>query len=284
MSASSIRLNWTAGPASVASYSIARSTDGQNFNTVATGVSGSASTWTDPAVLSAGTSYAYRIVAVNAAGTSPASNVASATTLQAGNLTYMSDLTPTSATSGWGTVQMDKAVSGKVLTLRGQTYAKGIGTHVLSSIAYNLNGQYGTFLSDIGVDDGTKGVGSIIFQVVGDGVVLYDSGVLTSNSAVASININVTGVQNLTLWAKSGVPGSIDYGHADWAGLDCSRRASRPRSPLPPTSRRPARPRTRPVRAVNCSRPSDQHLRPGRRGAPDRAATCVRSHLPFPFT
>jgi alpha-galactosidase len=73
----------------------------------------------------------------------------------------------------------------------------------------------------VGIDqeeDG-KGNGYVDFQVLGDGVVLYDSGVLT-NDQVGHIDINVTGVQNLELIATNGIANNIDYDHADWAGAE----------------------------------------------------------------
>jgi len=103
--------------------------------------------------------------------------------------------------------------------LNGVTYTKGIGTHAISNISYNLNGNYSTFVSDVGVDQevSNKGEGFIIFQVYGDGKLLFDSGVLT-NDQVGHVNIDVAGVQTLTLVATNGVANSIDYDHADWAG------------------------------------------------------------------
>jgi hypothetical protein len=126
----------------------------------------------------------------------------------------------TSATVGWGTIQLNKSISGNTLSLRGNTYTTGIGAHAVSQIVYNLGGNYTSFLSDVGVDDeeNGKGTGSVDFQVIGDGKVLFDSGVLTNNSPVVSLDVNVSGVQTLTLLATNGVANSIDYDHADWAG------------------------------------------------------------------
>ena len=220
LSSTSVKLSWSAGAASVISYTVDRSTDGTNFATVATGVSGTATSWTDPATLVANTKYYYRIRATNAAGASANSNTASVTTPAANAVTtYLSDLTPTSATTGFGTIMKDKSVSGNTITIAGQTYTKGIGAHAVSNITYNLAGGYQTFQSDAGIDseeDG-KGVGSVDFQVIGDGKVLFDSGVLT-NGQVAHISVSVAGVQTLTLVATNGVPNSIDYDHADWGG------------------------------------------------------------------
>ena len=116
-------------------------------------------------------------------------------------------------------MQKDTSINGNTLTLRGTTYANGIGTHAASTIVYNLAGAYTNFLSDVGIDDEEigKGTGSVDFQVIGDGKVLFDSGVLTNGSPVVSINVSVTGVNTLTLVATNGIANNIDYDHADWA-------------------------------------------------------------------
>ena len=177
--------------------------------------------YTDNTV-AAGTTYTYRVIAVNSAGNSPAS-AAAATTTPSGSaiVTNLSSLIWTSATAGWNTVQKNTTITGNTLSLRGTTYASGLGTHASSTIIYyNLAGGYTTFISDVGVDDEElgKGPGSVDFQVIGDGKVLFDSGVLTNGSSIVSLNVNVIGVQTLTLVATNGVADSIDYDHADWAG------------------------------------------------------------------
>ena len=217
-----VNLTWVAPTsANQTSYVISRSADGVNFTTIATGVSATATSYTDTSVLSASTTYYYEIQAVNVAGTSTASNVATGTTLQLASVTYVSDLTATSATTGYGTIQKDKSISGNPLTLKGVVYSKGIGTHAASSISYNIAGKFTTFVATAGIDqeeDG-KGNGYVDFQVIGDGKILFDSGVLT-NDQIAQISVNVSGVQNLTLVATNGIANSIDYDHADWAGAE----------------------------------------------------------------
>ena len=221
LSASSIKLSWTAGSSNLTSYSIERSTDGTNFSVIASNVAATATTYTDASIMSASTKYYYRIRAINAVGASPYSNTASATTGQLQTVTYVSDLSSVSATTGYGSIMKDESVGGNPLKVGGTTYAKGIGTHAVSDIKYTIAGKYSTFISDVGVDqeeDG-KGVGSVDFQVFGDGKLLFDSGVLT-NDQVAHINISVAGVQTLDIVANNGVPNSIDYDHADWAGAE----------------------------------------------------------------
>ena len=239
------KLAWTAGGANQTGYTVQRSTDGVTFTTVATAVA--ATTYTDAGPLAAGTTYVYRVLANNAQGSSPASATASVTTPPVGTISaFLSDLTPTSATTGYGLVMKDQSVGGHTLTLGGVTYAKGMGVHAVSNLVYNLAGQYTTFTTDVGVDDEENGVGtgSVDFQVVGDGKVLFDSGVVHNGTAATHVSVSVAGVNTLTLVATNGVAGSIDYDHADW-GRGHPHRHAPPSPPCrqiwsPPPRRPPA--------------------------------------------
>ena len=139
-----------------------------------------------------------------------------ATSTPTGSKTYVSDLNWTSATTGYGSVQKDKSVNGNTITLNGTTYSKGLGVHAISEIHYALNGAYSTFISDVGVDDESWG-GSVQFQVYGDGVKLFDSGIVHKGDTIQHISVNVSGVQDLELYVGDGGDG-ISNDHADWAG------------------------------------------------------------------
>src|SRR5262249_26851661 len=97
---------------------------------------------------------------------------------------YLSSLTPTTATNGYGPYEKDKsngeqnANDGKTITVNGTTYAKGLGVHALSDISYNIGGNYARFQAQIGIDDEVGNNGSVIFQVYLDGTKVFDSGVL----------------------------------------------------------------------------------------------------------
>src|SRR5207253_1839735 len=168
---------------------IERSTDGQNFAPL-TPLKANATSYSDMG-LASGQTYWYRVRANNAAGDSANSNIAYATPVAVSTApVYISDLPWVSATTDWGTIQLDASIKGNPLSLRGATYAKGIGTHAVSNIVYNLAGQYTNFVTDIGVDDEVNGLGNIIFRVIGDGKTLYDSGNLTGGSPVVHINVD----------------------------------------------------------------------------------------------
>ena len=81
----------------------------------------------------------------------------------------------------------------------------------------NLGGNYSSFISDVGIDNEVGENGSVSFQVYGDSVLLYDSGVMFGNSATQTINVSVAGRNELKLVVNNGGD-NINYDHADWAG------------------------------------------------------------------
>lgn len=64
----------------------------------------------------------------------------------------LSELPWQSATAGWGQATANRSVSGGPLTVAGQTYAAGIGTHANSLIEYVLPAGYTRFQTAVGLD------------------------------------------------------------------------------------------------------------------------------------
>ena len=150
-----------------------------------------------------------------------------------GSGVYLSDLSWSSAINGYGPVEKDQsngeagAGDGHTITLNGQTYAKGLGTHAASDITYNLTGQYTRFLTDIGIDDEETSCGSAVFNVYVDDVLVYSSGVMTPSSATQSISLDVTGKQTLRLVLTDGGDG-FSCDHGDWAAARLTPATSTP--------------------------------------------------------
>lgn len=140
-----------------------------------------------------------------------------------GDHVSLSDLDWVSATNGWGPVERDQsngeqgAGDGRTITIGSVTYAKGLGTHAPAEIIYNLGGNYTNFISDLGVDDEVMGRGSVTFEVWADNVKLFDSGLQKGSTGITSVNLNVTGRQQLRLVVTDGGEGGIFSDHADWA-------------------------------------------------------------------
>lgn len=129
------------------------------------------------------------------------------------------------ATSGWMTPQVDGAVGGGPLRIDGITYPTGIGVASPSVIEYYTGGRCSLVTGTVGIDDAadfdTAG-GTTSFQVLGDGKVLYDSGVV-SRPGSRAFSVPVTGSTVLTLRVGDGGDGGYND-RADWIDVhaDCA--------------------------------------------------------------
>ncbi|MBB5234006.1 NPCBM/NEW2 domain-containing protein [Deinococcus budaensis] len=126
-----------------------------------------------------------------------------------------------SVSNAWGPVERDRsngeqgAGDGRTLTLNGQTFGRGFGTHAGSSMAFDLGGRCSTFTASVGVDDEVGDRGSVLFQVYADGVKLYDSGKMTGKSATRTLSVSVAGKRELRLVVTDAGDGN-QFDHADW--------------------------------------------------------------------
>lgn len=125
--------------------------------------------------------------------------------------------------NGYGPVEKDTsngemaAGDGNPITLGGVVYPTGLGVHAASRIEVDLAGRYAAFESDVGVDDEVAERGSVVFRVLADGELLFDSGTMTGLSPTQSVRVAVTGRQKLELVVTDAGDG-IGSDHADWAG------------------------------------------------------------------
>ena len=170
--------------------------------------------------------FRYRVSASNEVGAGPAVVVDEQAAPADGPQVYLSDRDWVSATSGWRTVLKDKAVSGNPIRVGGVQYAKGIGTHANSEIVYDLDPADVRFSAVIGIDDVQKNSlnSSVVFQVLADGVVVYDSGLIRAQPVAPprSIDLDVLGVERLVLRVTDG-GNTNNSDHADWADAKVTR-------------------------------------------------------------
>ncbi len=103
-----------------------------------------------------------------------------------------------------GTVKLNQNSQGQSIVLGGAGYAEGVGVLANSSVSLALNGQDARFESTIGVN-GTANTGSsVIFDVYGDGQLLYQSPTLTYASGAVPIDVNVAGVKPVDHQCRAG--------------------------------------------------------------------------------
>jgi alpha-galactosidase len=118
---------------------------------------------------------------------------------------------------GYGSPQVDKSVGGNPLSIGGVKFAKGLGTHAISTFAIDLKKGATGFSASVGVDDDVNDPrGSVEFLVYGDGKVLWQSGLMKTGDAPKKAEVSLKGVKTLRLIVSDGGNG-IDYDHADWA-------------------------------------------------------------------
>lgn len=135
---------------------------------------------------------------------------------------WLDEIPPDQAIAGYGSVEMNRAVSQRPLKLGGKLYTRGIGTHAVSEITYDLQGRFNMFSALVGVDENNgRPLGSVEFIVIGDGRELWRSGVMRRDEAPRNCIVRISGVNTLTLKVLDAGDG-IDYDHADWVNAKIS--------------------------------------------------------------
>jgi len=135
---------------------------------------------------------------------------------------YLGDLPWMSTANGWGPVERNTsngesaAGDGSPITLGGVVYAKGLGVHAESEVAYYTGKACEKVTADVGVDDEKGANGTVAFEIWADGTKVASTGVLTNAMPAQPVTADVTGAQVVRLVVTDGGDG-IDSDHADWA-------------------------------------------------------------------
>ena len=141
--------------------------------------------------------------------TAPATSALETTPLSALDLSKMRQ--------GWGTPQIDKAVTGKPISIAGRAFGTGVGTHARSVLWVDLARKGERFQAWVGVDDAAgSDAASLRFRVVADGTTLFDSGTMRHGQEAKRADVPLTGRQSLLLLVTDAGDG-VSYDHADWA-------------------------------------------------------------------
>ena len=130
---------------------------------------------------------------------------------------FISALDLSQVEQGWGEPHANQSVEGKPLSIGGQTFTNGVGTHAVSRFVLVLDGNAEQFTASVGVDDEVPaGKGSVAFKILGDGDrTLWESAELHQGDAAKPVAVNLAGVKQLTLLVEGG--DDIMFDHADWA-------------------------------------------------------------------
>ncbi len=131
---------------------------------------------------------------------------------------YLGDIEPDFWSQSFGRPHKNKTIHGRKLNINGQIFNKGIWTHATSEIIYYISGGYDRFSAWVGCDYFTafNDYASVSFRVIGDGMMLYHSGIMTVDSAPEKVDVSVKGINELKLVVTDGGDGT-HYDHANWA-------------------------------------------------------------------
>lgn len=131
--------------------------------------------------------------------------------------TPLTALDLTKMRQGWGTPQVDRAVTGKPLSIGGRPFETGVGTHARSVLWVDLDGKSGRFQAFVGVDDATgSDDASIRFRVIADGTTLFDSETMHRGQKAQQVDVPLSGQKSLLLLVTDAGDG-VSFDHADWA-------------------------------------------------------------------
>lgn len=130
---------------------------------------------------------------------------------------WLDELDLTAATQGYGTPKKNKSLDGKTMTIAGQTFQRGFGTHATSSLLVLLDGKAKSFTAKVGLDDEVKGQRPAVeFVLNGDGNKLWSSGIMHLGDSARLCQVSLAGIQKLELIVTDGRNGDY-YDHANWA-------------------------------------------------------------------
>jgi alpha-galactosidase len=141
---------------------------------------------------------------------------ATALTAKAAETFSLSALDLQNVSQDYGSPQRDQSVEKHSLSIGGVKFADGLGTHANGMARISLNGHGEQFSASVGVDDEVNQHGSITFKVIGDGKVLWKSGVMRGGEPAKPVSVNLAGIKTMILIVGDADDG-ITFDHADWA-------------------------------------------------------------------
>ncbi len=148
---------------------------------------------------------------------------------------WLDDLDLKPIEQNWRGAKANTSIDSNDLKLGGEIYRHGVGAHASSYWLIRLGGDATGFLAAVGVDDETKGKGSVTFEIWTDGKKVFESGRLKGGDKPKNVAVELTGAKEMELIVTDAGDG-ISNDHADWAGglILLKPGAAKPVSVLPP--------------------------------------------------
>ncbi|WP_027388742.1 NPCBM/NEW2 domain-containing protein [Chryseobacterium gregarium] len=136
--------------------------------------------------------------------------------LNAQNVVWLDELDLSVSTQGHGKPGINTSVAGKPLTIAGEVFKRGFGTHAESSLLIKLDGKAKTFTALVGLDDEIKEqTPAVVFEIYGDNKKIWSSELMHLGDKAKPVSVSLEGINQLELVIADGGNGPY-YDHADW--------------------------------------------------------------------
>ncbi|KQT16713.1 alpha-galactosidase [Chryseobacterium sp. Leaf404] len=136
--------------------------------------------------------------------------------LNAQTVVWLDKLDLSVSTQGHGKPGINTSVDGKPLTIAGEVFKRGFGTHAESSLLIQLEGKAKNFTALVGLDDEIKDqTPAVAFEIYGDNKKIWSSEVMRLGDKAKPVSVSLEGINQLELLVTDGGNGPY-YDHADW--------------------------------------------------------------------
>lgn len=120
----------------------------------------------------------------------------------------------------WGGPQRDHSVEKGSLSVGGQVFTHGIGTHAISEIPLSVPPGTVRFTGGVGIDDEVgEGKGSTVFRILSGESVLWESPVMKAGMKAVTFDVAVPSTRHRKLYLQADPLEHNEYDHADWLEL-----------------------------------------------------------------
>ena len=108
----------------------------------------------------------------------------------------------------WGRM-VDRNVLGGAIAVAGETYDRGVGVHSRSRLTYDLQGQYGEFVTHFGLDDDSGPHADVTVLIRVDGKPRFEQTGVTRGQLLGPVRLDVAQANRIELVVDFGENGDI---------------------------------------------------------------------------
>ena len=129
--------------------------------------------------------------------------------------TWLDTLDMTKSRCGYNRTQSRRTVEGNPLSVGGEKFERGVGTHTPGEISIAVDPVPGKFTAKVGIDDEVGNRGHAEFLVYAEEELLWRSGFMVGGEAAKDCHVEFNEIGLLRLVVDTG-PEGYAHDHTDW--------------------------------------------------------------------